>query len=383
MLKLISIINENKEGNIPVKGIELKIIRHLENKFHEFETDEIYNQSYSEDLYEIFSELVDVLKIPYESALKVYTLYINNINEIRSGDDSWKENPNRRYDTSEISNQQLALSQHLQVPFSIINRDNSDYYGLEYFLDEVSGNFYAVGDREEVDKAIENVVEGICFLLNNNSPLKEIYESELGYIYGSRFISEFLYIPEGWKKEIAQEDSRYIVNDYGSGEDLVNELYLDEPESVELKDKYEILDEKRISLVEKANQTDNTEEIERYEEGIERINDELEDLYVEIEEYLLEREYKHSYFRMTIDLHGWLEDYGYLYSDNGELSVRQDQYGKEKTFYPKFLSVDMDKLKEELYKEIRQQTGSEFARYDGIERKEVVDGETYYIYKVE
>lgn len=382
MLKLTSIINENKEGNIPIKGIELKIIRHLENKFHEFETDEIYNQSYSEDLYEIFSELVDVLKIPYESALKVYTLYINNINEIRSGDDSWKENPNRQYDTSEISDQQLALSQHLQVPFSIINRDNTDYYGLEYFLDEVSGNFYAVGDREEVDRAVENSVENLCFLLNNNSPLKEIYESELGYNYGNRFISEFLYIPEGWKKEIAQEDSRYMVNDFGSGEDLVGELYLDEPESIELKDRYESLDEKRISLSEKIESTDNTEEIERYEEGIERINNELEDLYVEIEEYLLEREYKHSYDRMTYDLQEWLEDYGYLNSYNGELSVRQDQYGKEKTFYPKFLSVDMEKLKKELYEEIRQQTGSHFATYDGIESEEVVDGETYYIYKV-
>ena len=75
-----------------------------------------------------------------------------------------------------------------------------------------------------------------------------------------------------------------------------------------------LLDEKRISLGEKVNQTDNTEEIERYEEGIERINDELEDLYVEIEEYLLEREYNYSYDRMTNDLQEWLEDYGYLYS---------------------------------------------------------------------
>ena len=49
MLKLTSIINENKEANIPVKGIELKIIRHLENKFDDFETDDIYNESYADD----------------------------------------------------------------------------------------------------------------------------------------------------------------------------------------------------------------------------------------------------------------------------------------------------------------------------------------------
>ena len=47
MLKLSSLINENKGdkgGNQPVKGVVIKIIRFLENKFGDVEWEDIYNE---------------------------------------------------------------------------------------------------------------------------------------------------------------------------------------------------------------------------------------------------------------------------------------------------------------------------------------------------
>jgi len=51
MLKLSSLINENKGdkgGNQPVKGVVIKIIRFLENKFGDIQWEDIYNE-YEED----------------------------------------------------------------------------------------------------------------------------------------------------------------------------------------------------------------------------------------------------------------------------------------------------------------------------------------------
>jgi len=382
MLKLTSIISENEEGNIPVKGAEYKIIMYLEHKYGEQDEDTIYNEVDETLVMNIFSDIMETFTIPFEAAHKLYYLYINNVIDIRDGHDIWKKNPNRQIGGDNIISNMVAVAKHLEKPYGVLRLNKYQYYGMDIIVDEEDGAEYAVGNQDDVDKAIKIYIDDMLWQLNNNSPLEDVYKSDLVWMYGARFITEHLYIPEGWKKEIAQEDSRRMVNDFGSGEDLIGELYDDEPEEKELKDKYYILDEKRISLGEKADETDNTEEMERYAEGIERINDELEDLYIEIEEYLLEREYNYSYDRMTNDLQEWLEDYGYI-DRNNAFSIRQDRYGKEKVYYPKFLRVDIDTLKKELYEEIRQQPAITFGTYDGVEYEVNYNGESYYIYRVE
>ena len=382
MLKLTSIISENEGGNIPIKGAEYKIIMYLESKYGDQDEETIYNETDETLAMNIFSDIMKTFSIPIDTAIKLYYLYTNNVIDIRDGHDIWKKNPNRQKGVGYISPYMAVVAKHIEKPYGVLRLDKYQYYGLDIIVDEDEGVEYAVGNQDDVDKAIKINIDDLLYNLDNNSPLEDVYKSDLEWMYGARFITEHLYIPEGWKKEIAQEDSRHIVDGYGSGEDLVNELYDDGPEEKELKDKYYILDEKRISLGEKANETDNTEEIEMYEEGIEKINNKLEDLYVEIEEYLLEREYNYEYDRMTNDLQEWLEDYGYI-DRNGALSIRDDRYGKEKVFYPKFLRVDVDALKEELYEEIRQQPAIAFGAYDGVEYEVNYNGETYYIYRIE
>ena len=382
MLKLISIISENEEGNIPVKGAEYKIIMYLESKYGEQDEETIYNETDETLVMNIFSDIMETFSIPFETAIKLYYLYINNVIDIRDGHDIWKKNPNRQIGGDNIISNMVAVAKHLEKPYGVLRLNKYQYYGMDIIVDEEDGAEYAVGNQDDVDRAIKINIDDLIYNLDNNSPLEDVYKSDLVWMYGARFITEHLYIPEGWKKEIAQEDSRSMVNDFGSGEDLIGELYDDGPEEKELKDKYYILDEKRISLGEKADETDNSEEMERYSEGIERINDELEDLYIEIEEYLLEREYNYSYDRMTNDLQEWLEDYGYI-DRNGALSVREDRYGKEKEYYPKFLRVDIDTLKKELYEEIIQQPAIAFGTYDGVEYEVNYNGESYYIYRVE
>ena len=382
MLKLTSIISENEEGNIPVKGAEYKIIMYLEHKYGEQDEDTIYNEADETLVMDIFSDIMETFSIPFETAIKLYYLYINNVIDIRDGHDVWKNNPNRQIGMDYISPYMAAVAKHLEKPYGVLRLNKHQFYGMDIIMDEEEGVEYAVGNQDDVDKAIKIYIDDMLWQLNNNSPLEDVYKSDLVWMYGARFITEHLYIPEGWKKEIAQEDSRRMVNDFGSGEDLIGELYDDEPEEKELKDKYYILDEKRISLGEKADETDNTEEMERYSEGIEKINDELEDLYVEIEEYLLEREYNNEYDRMTNDLQEWLEDYGYI-DNNGNLSVRDDKYGKEKEFYPEFLRVNIDALKKDLYEISREQPAAALGTYDGEEYEVNYNGETYYIYRID
>ena len=67
---------------------------------------------------------------------------------------------------------------------------------------------------------------------------------------------------------------------------------------------------------------------------------------------------------------------------DGELITREDKYGKEKTFFPNFLSVDIEKMREELESLILENVGNYFATYDGLEREVEYNGVTYYIYRV-
>ena len=166
----------------------------------------------------------------------------------------------------------------------------------------------------------------------------------------------------------------------GEGEDLISELWGDHPKTLELNSKYGSLELLKSDLEDKINQTDNSGEIELYQEKIDVIESELEDLYSDIREYLYDYEYDNSYDMLTNNLDVWLEDYGYM--SNGELITRGDKYGKEKTFFPKFLSVDIEKMREERRGELGENVGNYLSGYDGSEREVEYNGITYYIYRV-
>jgi hypothetical protein len=379
MLKLSSLINENKGDNQPVKGVVIKIIRYLENKFGDVQWEDIYNE-YEEDTSEsIFEILTDTLKIPVEKAIGLYYLYVINIEAIRSGDESWKENPNRVDYTEKFSDKHIALSLELNTIPSLISEDRNKYYGLDQFTYYVDGGDYIIGNTDEVRDAISEYVENETYGLTNYSSVKEVYDSEIRYRFGERFICEFLYVPEGWKKEISNEDAGYRVAEMGDGEDLISELWGDDPETLELKSKYESLELLKSDLEDKINQTDNSEEIELYREKIDVIESELEDLYDDIRQHLYNYEYDNSYDMLTNNLEEWLEEYGYM--SNGELITKRER-GESKTFFPKFLSVDIEKMREELESLILEDVGNYFATYDGSEREVEYNGVTYYIYRV-
>ena len=381
MLKLSPLINENKGDNQPVKGVVIKIIRYLENKFGDVQWEDIYNE-YEEDTSEsIFEELTDTLKIPVEKAIDLYYLYVNNIEDIRSGDDSWKENPNRVDYTEKFTDKHIALSLELDTIPSLISEDRNKYYGLDQFTYYVDGGDYIIGNTDEVRDAIREYVENETYGLTKYSSVEEVYDSEIRYGFGERFICEFLYVPEEWKKEISNEDARYRVAEMGEGEDLISELWGDHPKTLELKSKYESLELLKSDLEDKINQTDNSGEIELHQEKIDTIELELEDLYVDIREYLYDYEYDNSYDMLTNNLEEWLEGYGYM--SNGELITKRER-GESKTFFPGFLSVDIEKMREELESLILEDVANYFASYDGVEREVELEynGVTYYIYRV-
>jgi len=379
MLKLSSLINENKGDNQPVKGVVIKIIRYLENKFGDVQWEDIYNE-YEEDTSEsIFEELTDTLKIPVEKAIGLYYLYVINIEAIRSGDESWKENPNRVDYTEKFSDKHIALSLELDTIPSLISEDRNKYYGLDQFTYYVDGGDYIIGNTDEVRDAISEYVENETYGLTNHSSVKKVYDSDIRYNFGERFICEFLFVPEGWKKEISNEAARYREEEMGDGEDLISELWGDDPKTLELKSKYESLELLKTDLEDKINQTDISQEIELHQEKIDGIDLELEDLYADIREYLYDYEYDNSYDMLTNNLEEWLEEYGY--TSNGELITKRER-GESKTFFPKFLSVDIEKMREELESMILENVGYYFATYDGSESEVEYNGVTYYIYRV-
>ena len=378
MLKLKYILKE-EDNNQRLKGIELKIIRYLESKFGEYEWEDIYS-GYDTDINEsIFKELTDTLKIPTEKAIDLYYLYVNNIEEIKSGDDYWKENPNREDYKEKFSDKQIAISLELNTIPSLISKNRNKYYGLEQFTYYVDGDEFIIGDSDEIRDAIREYAENETYGLTNHSSVKEVYGSDIRYDFGERFICEFLFVPEGWKKEIANEDAGYRVAEMGEGEGLISELWGDDPETLELKSKYESLELLKSDLEDKINQTDNSEEIELYQEKIDGIDLELEDLYTDIRQHLYNYEYDNSYDMLTNNLEEWLEDYGYM--SNGELITKRER-GESKTFFPNFLSVDIEKMREELESSILENVGGYFATYDSIEREVEYNGVTYYIYRL-
>ena len=84
MLKLRTLIEENKEGIEPLKGAEYKVIMFLENKFGDFTINDIHNQTNDVLVSHIFETIMETLPVSYDVGINLYYLYINNIESIRS-----------------------------------------------------------------------------------------------------------------------------------------------------------------------------------------------------------------------------------------------------------------------------------------------------------
>ena len=84
----------------------------------------------------------------------------------------------------------------------------------------------------------------------------------------------------------------------------------------------------------------------------------------------------------------WLYEFGYIdMNDNGKYEIDEwdggSIYDRKKRKYPSWLRVDSKKLRADVLEKLNYSRSEELARYDGEERTEDYNGETYYIYKTE
>jgi hypothetical protein len=379
MLKLRTLIEENKEGIEPLKGAEYKVIMFLENKFGDFTINDIHNQTNDVLVDHIFETIMETLSVSYDVGVNLYYLYTNNIESIRSGDDSWKSDPERGIGDN-VFKYEAALAKYLEKPYSLLKKVRTNY-GLEGFEDN-DGYVWAIGDGEDRERAINLVIdEHYMYGIDNNSNVEDGYRTEARHHFGERFICEFLYIPEGWKKELAIEGARFSVNNM-SDDELIDPLDSNTytKETKELSNRYYDLVNQIDILNEKIDNTTNDDEIEIYSEKIERLDGDIENIYDSAREIIEEEEYKEIYQRLTDDLEEWLSDYGYL--DNGELAYREVK-GVDRPIFPNWLYIDANKMRDELENIISGNIGADIALYDGEEHEVEYNGETYYIYQVD
>jgi hypothetical protein len=322
---------------------------------------------------------MEALSVSYDVGVNLYYLYINNIESIRSGDDSWKSNPERGIGDN-VFKYEAALAKYLEKPYSLLKKVRTNY-GLEGFEDN-DGYVWAIGDGEDREKAINLVIdEHYMYGLDNNSTVEDGYRSEARHHFGERFICEFLYIPEEWKKELAIEGARFSVNNM-SDDELIDPLDSNTytKETKELSNRYYDLVNQIDILNEKIDNTTNDDEIEIYSEKIERLDGDIENIYDSAREIIEEEEYEEIYQRLTDDLEEWLSDYGYL--DNGELAYREVK-GVDRPIFPNWLYIDTNKMRDELKYILSGNIGADIALYDGEEHEVEYNGETYYIYQVD
>jgi len=380
MLKLRTLIEENKEGIEPLKGAEYKVIMFLENKFGDFTINDIHNQTNDVLVSHIFETIMESLPVSYDVGIMLYYLYINNIESIRSGDDSWKSDPKRGIGEN-IFKYEAALAKYLEKPYSLLKNVRTNY-GLEGFEVNDGYDVWAIGDSEDREKAINLVIdEHYMYGLDKNSTVEDGYRSEARHQFGESYICEFLYVPEEWKKELAIEGARFSVNNM-SDDELIDPLDSNtyNKETKELSNRYYDLVNQIDILNEKIDNTTNDDEIEMHSEKIERLDGDIENIYDSAREIIEGEEYFEIYQRLTDDLEEWLSDYGYL--DNGELAYREVK-GVDRPIFPEWLYIDTNKMRDDLTYLLSDNIGGDIALYDGEEHEVEYNGETYYIYQID
>jgi hypothetical protein len=290
--------------------------------------------------------------------------------------------------TSSYDSSHIALSMHLDSPPFLISYDGWSHFDLLVYEDLTDGTKYAVGDEDEVESSMLEWAQ-------------EYFDNE-GIEYMDRYyLDDFIelhdigsFVDEEVESRVSDMDDEEIIEEAGyDKEEMVDNRDSKESEVTELRDDMETLlnevEELQSELDdmeeedEEAYETSEYQEIvnqqdelkEQWEEKdseVDEINDEISDLETEIGELLdtATNEVKENRERdLTDEIEGegvdwFVNNLGYSLSDAIEYFCSFDESGF-------------------IYSIAENQGNEVLAYYDGTEDWEDIDGESYYIYRVE
>ena len=389
-MKLYKIIREQEEEEIPKEVRKITPVhKRMLNALSRMEID---SNSYTT----IWKEVRDVFQIKDQKLAEEITYLYYEYEYLFDEDEkvnSYHELPDNAlsgimsvedYDDNKL----IALTQYLEIPPFLLERENWEHYGLGLYEDLYKGGTYAVGDSDEVEEAMKEWAQ-------------EYYDSE-GLMSMDRYYLDD-YIELNDMSEFAEEEVDRRLDDMDD-DDIIEEAGYDKDEMVDNRDSMmsniaelkeemddiqterehlqEVLDDLEVED-EDAYETEEYKEIEEQQNDLEYewdnkdsevdgLDDEIIELEYEIENLLdtAKDELKES---KVDDLVSEIENEGIDYFiDN--LGYDIDDVIND------FCYFDEDGFVSNLGE---MEDNERLATYDSSEEWEEVDGEDYYIYRTD
>jgi len=387
-MKLYKIIQEQEEEEpkevrkiTPIHKRMLNVLSRME----------INSASYSD----IWEEVRNVLKINDDKLAQEITYLYNEYDYIFDEEekDGYKDLPDDALSGfaslySSYDPPHIALSIHLDLPPFLISYDSWSHFDLLVYEDLTDGSKYAVGDEDEVESSMLEWSQ-------------EYFDNE-GIEYMERYyLDDFIelddissFVEEEVDARISDMDDDEIIEEAGyDKEEMINDRNSKESEVTELRDDMETLlnevEELQSELDDMDEGDDEAYETTEYQEivnqqdelkeqweekdsEVDEINDEISDLETEIGELLdtATNEVKENRERdLTDEIEG--EGVDWFVNNLGYDLSAAIEY---------FCSFDESGF---IYSLAENQGHEVLAYYDGIEDWEDIDGESYYIYRIE
>jgi len=290
--------------------------------------------------------------------------------------------------TSSYDPPHIALSIHLDSPPFLVSYDGWSHFDLLVYEDLTDGTKYAVGDEDEVESSMLDWAQGYF----DNEGLEYMDRYYLDDFIELYDISSF--VEEEVEHRVSDMDDDDIIEEAGYNKyEMVDNRDSKESEVNELADDMETLlnevEELQRELDDMEEEDDEAYETSEYQEivdqqgelkeqweekdsEVDEINDEISELETEISQLLDTateevRESKENDLTEEIENEGvdwFINNLGYSLSDAIEYFCSFDESGF-------------------IYSLAENQGHEVLAYYDGIEEWEDIDGESYYIYRLE
>ena len=388
-MKLYKIIQEQEEEEPPKEVRKIKPVhKRMLNALSRMEIDSSNYQS-------IWKEVSDVFQINDDKLAQEISYLYHEYDHVFDEDekDSYQDLPDDALSgldslSSSYDQPHIALSMHLGLPSFLISYDGWSHFDLLVYEDLTDGTKYAVGDEDEVESSMLEWSQEYF----DNEGIEFMDRYYLDDFIELHDVSDFVEQEVDVRVDDMDEDD--IIEEAGyDKEAMVDKRDTMESEVTELRDDMETLlnevEELQSELDGMDEEDDEAYETTEYQEIVDQqdelkeqweiqdyevdaLNDEISELETEIEE-LLElatsevKEQKVSDLTDEIEGEGvdwFINNLGYDLSD----AIESFCYFDESGF---------------IYSLAENQGHEVLAYYDGIEDWEDIDGESYYIYRIE